>query len=458
MAGNEFSKISVYRKKQHFNIGIIIFGVIFLYLLVTVLLYLTKNHISAYEVREGSILKDRAYTGFIVRDETVVNAEKDGYVNYFSTEAGKVGAKTKVYTISDKKLNFKDTDETEVKELSADEKASMMVKLQSFSDNYKEEQFADVYALKNNITAMLESKSSQNRQSQLDEMLAANGDALQVFYANSDGIILYSIDGYEDTDLSKITEKMIFKDGYENKKLKNNTKVKAGDPVYKLIKDDNWTLVIPLDDATAKDLAKTERVKVRFSKDNETARASFKIQKTKEGSLGLLTFHTSMIRYAGERYLDIELILEDESGLKIPKSSVVKKAFYTVPEDFLTQGGNSKETGVLIQHKRDQAIFQKVDVYNRDTEKGLVYLDPNVFEKNSVLIKPDSNETFALQKTKSLKGVYNINKGYAVFKQIQILCESDEYYIVRSGNSYGLSNYDHIALDGKYVRENDVVY
>lgn len=458
MAGNELTKIHVYRKKPNFNIGLIIFGVVFIYLIVTVLLYLTGHHISAYEVREGSILKDRAYTGFIVRNETVVTAEKDGYVNYFSMEAGKVGAKSKVYTISDNKLNFKESDKSDVKELSAEEQASLLVKLQSFSDNYKEEQFSDVYALKNNITAVLESKSAQNRQSQLDEMLAEKGDELQVFNAQSDGIVLYSIDGYENINLSKVTEKNISKDGYENIKLKNNTKVKAGDPVYKLIKDDAWTLVIHLDDATAKDMADTKSVKVRFAKDNETARASFKIYNTKDSNLGFLTFPTSMIRYAGERYLDIELILEDESGLKIPKSSVVEKEFYTVPEDFLTQGGNSKETGVLVDAGEDNALFKKVDIYYRDNEKGLVYLDPNAFEKQSVLIKPDSNETYALRKTKNLKGVYNINKGYAVFKQIQILCESDEYYIVKSGSSYGLANYDHIALDGKYVQENDVVY
>lgn len=458
MAKNEFTKIHVYRKKPNYNIGIVIFGVIFIYLLVTVLMYLTKPHISAYEVREGSILKDRAYTGFIVRNENVVKAEKDGYVNYFPTEAGKVGAKTKVYTISDQKLNFKENEKSEVKELSAEEQASLLVKIQSFNDNYKEEQFSDVYALKNNITAVLESKSTQNRQNQLDQMLEKEDDSLQVFHAKSDGIILYSVDGYENVDLSKVTEKIISKEGYENIKLKNNTKVKAGDPVYKLIKDDDWTLVISLDDATAKDMAETTSVKVRFAKDNETARASFKIYNTNDANLGFLTFHTSMIRYAGERYLDIELILEDESGLKIPKSAVVNKAFYTVPEYFLTQGGNSKETGVLIDTGEDNALFQKVDVYYRDNEKGLVYLDPNVFDESAVLIKPDSNETYSLKDTKNLKGVYNINKGYAVFKQIQILCESDEYYIVRSGNSYGLSNYDHIALDGKYVHENDVVY
>ena len=100
-----------------------------------------------------------------------------------------------------------------------------------------------------------------------------------------------------------------------------------------------------------------------------------------------------MVRYAKDRYLDIELILEDESGLKIPKSSVTKKDFYLVPENYLTQGGNSKETGVLINNDSDDAQFKKVDIYYRDTETGMVYLDPNAFDKNTTLIKPDSTET-----------------------------------------------------------------
>ena len=39
------------------NIGLAIFGIIFIYLVVTILLYLTGTHVSAYEVREGSILR-----------------------------------------------------------------------------------------------------------------------------------------------------------------------------------------------------------------------------------------------------------------------------------------------------------------------------------------------------------------------------------------------------------------
>lgn len=69
------SNIKVYQKKKHLNIGIVIFGVIFIYLLVTVLMYLTAKHISVYEVREGSIVKDTSYTGLAIRNETVVHSK-----------------------------------------------------------------------------------------------------------------------------------------------------------------------------------------------------------------------------------------------------------------------------------------------------------------------------------------------------------------------------------------------
>lgn len=458
MAGNEVNNITVFRKRWNINIGIIIFGVVFIYLIVTVLMYLTSSHISVYEVREGSILKDNAYTGLAIRDETIITSETSGYVNYFVAEGSKVGAKTKVYSLSPKELDFDKAESEESEELTAEERDALLIKTQAFSESFQAEHFSDVYTLKEDISSVLESKSSKSRQAQLDEMLASGVEGLQVYNSVSDGIILYSTDGYEDVTVETVTDKMVNKEDYESVTLKNNTKVEAGNPVYKLIRDNVWTLVIQLDDDTAAELAEATRVRVRFTKDQQTERAGFSIRNTKDGNLGFLTFDSSMIRYVQERYLDIELILEDETGLKIPKSSVVEKDFYIVPENYLTQGGNSKETGVLVETGADNARFQKVDVYYKDSETGMVYLDPNAFDTDTTLRKPDSNDTYKLKETKALKGVYNINKGYAVFKQIRILCESEEYYIVESGNSYGLANYDHIALVGKDVQENDIVF
>lgn len=457
MAANKTTNLKEYKRKRHTNISLIVFGAIFIYLAVTVIMYLTNPKVSIYEVREGSILRDTAYTGVIIREEKVVKSEKSGYVNLLAPESGKVGAKTKVYAISDSELKFKETDE-ETPNLTPEEQSILLVKTQSFSENYNDGQFSDIYTLKADILSTLESKSNQNKITQLNDMKKQMGDALSIYHASDDGIVVYSTDGYENLTVDKVTESILDKKNYKQTTITNNTSISAGDPVYKLITNDAWTIAINLDAKTAKELEEKKSVKVRFTKDNITATASLDIKKSGKMNFGLLTFNSSMIRYAQERYLDLELILEDESGLKIPKSAVVKKEFYLVPVDYLTYGGNSNSIGVLLKTKNDNAKFQDVSVYYEDTETGMVYLNPLEFDKNIILIKPDSSETYQLGKTQNLQGVFNINKGYALFKQIQILCESDEYYIVEEGSDYGLSNYDHIALDGTSVTENDVVF
>ncbi len=458
MAGNKLTHIQAYRNKKHMNIGLAIFGIIFIYLVVTILLYLTGTHVSAYEVREGSILRDNAYTGFVLRNEMVVEAEADGYVNYFAMEDSKVGVKTRIYTLSDRELDFADTTSEESRKLSSEEQAAMLVRIQAFSEGFKDEHFNDVYSLKDTVATVLESRSNQNRQAQLDAMAGQENNGIQIYQAASDGIVAYSIDGYETASLGDISEVTFSKENYEKTDLKNNMEVKANDPVYKLIKDDNWTVVIPLQDEMVEEMREIELVRVRFSKDQETAVAEFSIHETGKLHLGVLTLDSSMIRYAKERYLDLELILEDESGLKIPKSAVTDKKFYLISEAYLTQGGNSKETGVLVKTEDGQSKFQSVNVYDRDEETGMAYLGTDGFAEDAVLVKPDSTDTCVLNRTESIKGVYNINKGYADFKQVNILCESDDYYIVESGSDYGLSNYDHIALNGADVDENDVVF
>ncbi|MCI8667316.1 MAG: hypothetical protein HFG82_11755 [Dorea sp.] len=458
MARNKLTHIQAYRNKKHMNIGLAIFGIIFIYLVVTVLLYLTGTHVSAYEVREGSILKDNAYTGFVLRNEVVVQAEADGYVNYFAMEGSKVGVKTRVYTLSDRELDFADTTSDESRKLSSDEQAAMLLRVQAFSEGFEEERFSDVYSLKDTVKTVLESRSNQNRQAQLDAMAGQENSGIQIYQASSDGIIAYSTDGYETMQLKDISEATFSKENYEKSDLKNNMEVKAGSPVYKLIKNDNWTVVILLQEETAEEMREIELVRVRFSKDQETAVAEFSIQEMGNLSLGVLKMDSSMIRYAKERYLDLELILEDESGLKIPKSAVIDKKFYLISEEYLTQGGNSKETGVLVKKEEGAAKFQSVNIYDRDEETGMAYLGTDAFEEDTILVKPDSTDTCVLNRTESIKGVYNINKGYAVFRQVHILCESDEYYIVEAGSDYGLSNYDHIALNGADVNENDVVF
>lgn len=43
--------------------------------------------IQFYEVSEGGIVNDRPYTGLILREEQVYNADNSGYINYYLRKA-----------------------------------------------------------------------------------------------------------------------------------------------------------------------------------------------------------------------------------------------------------------------------------------------------------------------------------------------------------------------------------
>ncbi|OUQ50760.1 HlyD family efflux transporter periplasmic adaptor subunit [Lachnoclostridium sp. An118] len=463
MSGKAQGNIQVYRKKWNFNIGIVIFGVILIYLVVTVLTYATAKHVTAYEVREGSIFRDTAYTGLVLRQETVVNAEADGYINYFVPEGSKVGRKTNVYSISSEKLDFSSSGQEDAEQeqsVSSEEQQMILQQTQSFSDSFQDSRFEEVYTFKDSVENILSSSSSQSRQSQLAALIQSGAEGVTAYPAADDGVIVYSVDGYEGLTADQVTADMLSRADYKSTELSDNAKVKAGDAAYKLVTDESWSLVIVLDADMAQELAETATVQVRFSKDGETASGSLSIYNTEDEdvNLGYITFNESMVRYAGERFLDIQLVLEDESGLKIPKSSVVEKEFYTVPQDYITQGGDSSQNGVLVQTDENTTTFEAAEVYYRDNETGLVYLDADAFKEGTVLVKPDSSETCTLGEKGTLQGVFNINKGYAEFTQVEILCENEEYYIVQSGNDYGLANYDHIALDGSDIHENEIIF
>ena len=455
---NHRSNIQIYRKKWNFNVGVIIFGVIFIYLIVTVLMYLTKTHVTPYEVREGSILKDNAYTGFIMRNEKVISADKEGYINYFALEGSKVGAKTCIYTLSDNKLDLNNTASDDTQSLSAEEQQAVYLKLQNYTDSFEERKFSDVYTLKDNISNTLLNQSSQGKKNQLESLSSDTKNGVKLCYSASDGVLLYAIDGYEEVTEDTVTEEMIRKEGYKSTVIQDNTRISAGTPIYKVVLDNNWKIAIIVSDETASELKEENSVKVQFPENDETIWAEVSLKKKGQTNIAILSFDNSMVSFDTSRYTDLELVTTDESGLKIPKSAVTRKDFYVVPVEYLTQGGNSNSTGVLIDKGKDNAEFQNVTVFYQDEKKQLAYLDPDVFGKNTILRKEDSSDTYTLGETKSLKGVYNINKGYAEFKRIKILCESDEYYIIDADSSYGLSNYDHIALNGADVHEDDVVF
>ena len=53
------------------------------------------------------------------------------------------------------------------------------------------------------------------------------------------------------------------------------------------------------------------------------------------------------------------------------------------------------------------------------------------FKSGDYIVRPESSDRYQIGRTSSLKGVFNINKGYTVFTQVEILDSSSEYYTIK---------------------------
>lgn len=461
MAKNK--KVVRYRKPFHLNIGFIIFGIIFIYVMFYVFSYFTSTHTSVYEVIQGTIAINNSYTGLALRSEEIVRAEGSGSVNYYVKDASKVGLGDLIYSI--------DTDGSISKQInSANEDASSLnsenlneieEQISEYVNGYRSENFYEVYTFKNDLNAEISEALSMNALNSISEAVTA-AEGNETFYKGTsprDGIVVYYTDGFEDVNTENFTSKMFDESVYTKTNLKDKTSIEAGDAAYKLVTSEDWNLVIPITNETSKQLRDASTVRVKFKKDNTILRVSFEIVEKEGKTYLILSMTNSMVRFATERYIEVELLFDEESGLKIPNSSITAKDFFTVPMEYFQKGDNSNKEGIIVRktdkNGKTTDSFVTPNIYFA-TEYSY-YVDGEDVSEGDVILKPNSSETYTIHETAKLEGIYCINKGYAVFRQIDVIYQNEEYSIIRSGTDYGISLYDHIALDGSTITENDLI-
>lgn len=425
--------------------------------------YLTSSPVAEYEVGQGTIATNHVYRGLIIRDETIVYAGQSGYINYYIKNGQKVSVNDIVYSIDtqgelSKKISTAAKDGTT---LTAPALSEIADKIDLFRNSYDSNLYSSVYTLKEELDSQLTKTLSVNALNELSDAIDS-AEANNTFYkkkSEKPGIIVYYTDGYENITTDNFSSDHLISTNYKKVSLENNTQVSAQDAAYKRINSEKWNVILPISDTVAKQISENEYIKIRFCKDDFTITVPFSLMK-KDGSYYItLTLRTAMIRYVNDRFVDVELVLSEKTGLKIPNSSITSKEFYTVPKKYFTQGGNSSAPGLLIQNnnsKKNAVTLVQPTIYYES--KKAYYIDDEYVNAGDIVVQNDSSSKYTIgDDIGTLTGVYNINKGYAVFKQINILSQNDNYAIVDPKTDYGIALYDHIALDGSKVKENQLV-
>lgn len=455
---NEQNKVVKFKKRKSINIGIIVFFVLVIYVVINVYIYLTKEQLTIYEVKEGSAAVNARITGLILRQEKLVNSNSEGYLIYYQKNGARIAKNEPVYSITANEIyNTSKSDDAIV--LTDKNENVINHEVKDFQNTFSTDNYSVVYRFKENTQNSVQDILNSSLISDVKDAGLSEGTVK----SGESGIITYSRDDFENVNLNNISTDMFNIEKYKKTNLRTTDKITRNTPVYKMITSDNWELILPLTTLTKeqyKMLADKNKKSITFTvvEDDSQITASLKLMSNGSDRYAILSMNKKMAHYMDERYLTVEINFNSEPGLKIPNTAIVKKALYQVPKEYFTKGGESKGDGLIVEKDGDEVTYPFVatDIYYEDSKYW--YIDKKLFKPGTRVKLPKKSDFYVLSKTKTFNGVYNVNQGYAVFKRVNVLSKNDEYSIVSDNMENGLSAYDHIVLDGKIAVEQKIIY
>ena len=477
-------KRKIVKHRKPFNIAILFFGAIFVYLLIPVYVLLTSEHISGYEVIAGSLATNKQFQGLALRTEEVYQASTAGYLDYYSVEGAKVSNATIVYSVDESgRMSEYLQENLDDITLSAEHYGALKADLSAFGNGYKPADFSDVYHFHDKINGEILEMNNHILLTQMKNAADKQDVTFQRVYAQKSGIVVYNVDGLEAVTAETFTPEMFDKSNYQCQNLRDRDIISSGDPAYKLVTDENWSLIVPMTAEQIDEIAfeydtdkedeiskkQKEVIEVEFLKDHTTSWAYISILNMHGQQYLKLDFNNSMVRFAADRFLDIQFLVDDTKGLKIPSSAITTKEFFVVPEEYVVIAGEHDKEGVAIEtfdEKGERHALHVTPTFYAKVD-GMVYIDPNQgsFASNEPYIKEGDRlivegktEVYTVSRREKLQGVYCINQGYTLFRKIKPLHANEEYTIIEEGTPFGLVIYDRIVLNADAVKEEQVIY
>ncbi|MCM1184107.1 MAG: hypothetical protein NC337_12115 [Roseburia sp.] len=445
------------------RIEFVIFGAMTVYIIALIFMYMNSETIKGYVVEMGSLSTAKTYTGIALRKEELITTPYTGYIFFHEREGDRVSTRDTVYSIdeSGRLASMMDTGGSGDNAYSDEELGEFRSEIIQYDRGFDSSDFSSVYDFKYDVEGAVVSLVSANMYKSIETLNQSNlGGMVLLCTTGKTGYVVYSTDGYEDLTVEQITQEMYDRTDYAKTRTNNNDLVEKDSVVGKLVTDENWSLVIPIEPERAAELAEAEYVKVKFIKTQESSWAEVAIHHLEDGDYAELRFNNSCVAFCTDRFVDIELAVDDEKGLKVPVSAIAEKTAFIIPADYMSKGGPNGNYGVSreVYDENGNLTYEFVETTVYSSDENEFYVDSSNLNVGTYICKPNSTEKMAISKSGTLIGVYNMNKGYADFKQITILTKNDEYAIVSSNTQYGLTVYDRIVLDASAVDNDDFIH
>lgn len=445
------------------RIEFVIFGGILVYAIAMVIIYFQASSINGYEITMGSLFVSKTYTGLAIRTEEIIPSDYSGYINFFAREGERISTRDKIYSIdeSGKLADLIDNKQLESAAYTEQDLKALKQDIILFNRSFDKNDFQSVYDFKYDLTGSILKMSNDIMFKSMEDLNKGSLVGLvNLCNTGKSGYVVFNTDGYENLSLDQLTDDMFDQTKYEKNNIINNQFINIGDPACKIITSEDWSIVIPVDKEREEQFSFDDYMKVKFVKNQNSSWAYVTKYESNGKNYAVLTFNNSCVTFCNDRYVDVELIINDEKGLKIPNTAIVEKDFLVISKDYVTRGGENGNYGVSkeVYDENGKVSYQFVDVNIYSATDEEYYIDGAGIELGDFIRKPETMDGMRITDSRSLIGVYNMNKGFADFKQINILYHNDEYSIISPTTNYGLTVYDRIVLDASSVNTNDFIY
>lgn len=450
-----------------------------------------KPEVNVETVEYGSIDTPESFKGLIVRNETVVKANRAGSVFYEYAEGENVKKGAVVCSIKDTAAT--DVLEDKLQDIDADilESQKERTDLSAFAEDIKKleqnmrntvESFSGksmsgnmdyLYSMRSQLETSINQRNeiwlSENVESlsQLSEEKSAYEQQLSQnmssLTAPESGIVAFSYDGLEETLTPDAVSEISVKQISGNEKMTSISKARnvvEGDPVFRLITSNRWYIITSLPTTDVSDWEVNTWKKINLIGDDSTYNATVTVEAVEKGdktSKVILSCNTYLEEFMNNRLITLQLESTTVQGLKVPNNAIVEKSMLKIPIECLTESGGNK--GFLLVNGSNTK-FVAAEVISTDESYCYVAQSDQGIKMGDVILRGTGEEAsqYTVSEAASSPGVYVANSSMAKFVAINILEQNQEFAIVESASTYGLQAYDTIVSDAKNITEGQSIY
>ncbi|HLR33972.1 MAG TPA: HlyD family efflux transporter periplasmic adaptor subunit [Tissierellales bacterium] len=299
--------------------------------------------------------------GIIIKKEKVYKADGEGKISFDKGQGDRIGVGTKVGQLSligDKSTLTSEMDDINKKiesleslsgnkNLTEEDKEKNQLNIDSIVNQLQSKIFEGDYNRANLLKDELDLYSEKQRILEGDNTLASQSleelkkrkeqlqkeisDNAIYYYSEESGIISFEIDGLEETfsaDNILNYSSRDFKNIDQNiKKTESNTNLKIGEPVYKVIDNLEWYIMVKVNDENKIDeLEKGNNIYITIDDMEEKIEGEvIKVEKNKNDSVVIVKCSNYLHNYYNKRYVKADLIKKSHEGIKLPAKAITNK-------------------------------------------------------------------------------------------------------------------------------------